>query len=344
MEMQIAGDVATSDIEFVKAALSAVVSPHLSEVITKYPSFLWIGTGLSKIAASLGAWLVQISLGKPSQFMTPLEYCRTKIASAVPIVITLKGKNSDILEVSAAIQRLKPPMVGLLTTDLKGLFSEQLRRSEIDVATAQAISPPRDKRFVNCLSIFALSASVFRVVQDAASGESGVSRWSCELDSVLTGGITAGQAAAQDILSANSWGNRRIIVLGSGVLSPLSFSWVSILAEAGIGTCSVSDIKDFTHGDFFAAVRESNAMFVVLREPAIAEICDVFIGRYSSLFPVIAVTLTSDGPLVFWENLFAACEVAKRLSMALGYGGKRPPKHPDIWKWRGWGSLPGSKL
>jgi len=80
-------------------------------------------------------------------------------------------------------------------------------------------------------------------------------------------------------------------------------------------------------------------MFLVISYPEIRSICDIFSTRFKSLYPVFTIDLQTDIMHRYWDNLFFCYDVVDGLTSELGYPGQRPPRHPVVWSWRGWGSI-----
>ena len=328
-----------TDLDLVTKSLFDDESIEGYIALASAPSSVWIASGLAKISASYGASMMQKIGGYPSRLMSSLDYCQTSRLRCLPLLVTLKGSNSDALAVAQAITNRNAPNALVLTGDREGQASRHLMNSNTKVALIAATLPDKDKRFVNCKSIFMLSALTHRVVSLALKTDEG-----CLIkQNFLTKAFYIVRQKAKNMVgqltAVERWQERQIIILADGLVGELAITWQSILAESGIATSVCMDIKDYTHGDHLAATRTGTSIFLIIRHESIRSICDIFTKRFKLLYPVFTVDLEYDGTLRYWENLFFACNSVSLLTSALGYPGSRPPKNPVVWAWRGWGEV-----
>lgn len=300
---------------------------------------VWIASGLAKISAAYGAALIEQCAGQPSQVTTPLDYCQKPFLLSLPLLVSLKGVHEDAVSVAKSITRRPVDQAFLITGEPDGPAALALKASRSKLIIVTANFPERDRRFVNCRSIFMLSALSYQIVKQAFGSEHVRKIDEQMLTHFFNKAVQEGDTIAQGIAMGEDWQNRQIIILGQGLRSELTLPWQSVFSEAGIATPICLDIKDYTHGDHLAAVRANNAIFLVIQHPGIEEICHVFVSRFSTRFPVVVVSLESQGPIQFWENLFYCCNTADALTSMLNYSEQRPPKDPVVNSWRGWGNL-----
>jgi hypothetical protein len=326
-----------SDLGLVLERLTPHQSQPGAEMLRNAPSCIWLGSGLAKISAFHGAALVGRLCGKPSRAMTPLEYCQTPKARCLPVLLTLRGRNADATGLASAIVSRRAPRAVVLTGDSCGQAASMLQASNVETAVAETPLPAEDRRFVNCKAIFTLSALASRLAR--ASLEHKVPVCARRLTEAFTRASDKSETLARQIEAAEEWQKCQFFILSDGAPSDLSVTWASVFAESGIVNATCVDLKDFTHGDHLAVSLRGRGIFIVLRHTGIASLCDIFSRRFSSLFPVVEINLQTGGAETFWENLFYACNVTSRLSLSLGYQGGRPPKHPVVWGWRGWGEI-----
>lgn len=328
-----------TDLDLVIKSLFDDESIEGYDLLASAQSSVWIASGLAKISASYGASMMQKIGGHPSRLMSALDYCQTSRLRCLPLLVTLKGRNSDAIGVAKAITDRNTPNALVLTGDRDGQASRHLMNSNTKVALIEATLPDKDKRFVNCKSIFMLSALTHRLVSQALQTDEG-----CLINqtSLIRAFYIVGQKAKNlvgQLTAVERWQERQIIILADGLVGELAITWQSILAESGIATSVCMDIKDYTHGDHLAASRTGTSIFLIIRHGSIRSLCDIFTQRFEVLYPVFTVDLECDGALRYWENLFFACNSAALLTSALGYPGSRPPKNPVVWAWRGWGEV-----
>lgn len=300
---------------------------------------VWVGSGLAKISAAYGTALIEQYTGRSSQVMTALDYCEKPLLRSLPVLVSLKGRHEDAVSVADSIVRRSADNSILITGEPEGPAALALNSGRGTSSIVTASFPVRDRRFVNCGSIFMLSALTYQLVRQAFGEEVIGSINEYELAQSFSRAAEDAHTIAERITSIEDWQSKQLIVLGQGLGSELTLPWQSVFSEAGIATPIAHDIKDYTHGDHLAAVRTNNVIFLVIQHQGIEEICQIFASRFSTRFQVIVASLESIGPTRFWENLFYCCNTADALTEKLGYGGQRVPKDPVVHGWRGWGSL-----
>lgn len=327
------------DLEMIQERLNASIEFPAADSLGNAFASVWIASGLAKISAAYGTALVEQCVGLPSQLMSPMDYCQKPLLRALPVLVSLRGQHEDAVGVAQSIvNRLSPASV-LITGEPEGLAAQKLRTGRSDLCIVSASFPPRDRRFVNCGSIFMLSTLAYRLVRQAFGSRfiSDINEY--DLLQAFSRATEGAHTIARGIAGVEEWQHKQMIILGQGVGSELTLPWQSIFAEAGIATATCMDLKDYTHGDHLAAVRANNAIFLVIQHPGTEEMVQIFTSRFATRFPVLVVPLASSGPTRFWESLFYCCNTADELTHLLGYGGQRPPKDPAVHGWRGWGCL-----
>lgn len=330
-----------NDLRLIKFVLFETSNDSLPDLdaLSCANSSIWIASGLAKIAAVYGAAMVEQYIGCSARFMTALEYCQKPLLKALPVQISLRGRHEDAVNVAKSVINRAIASPILITGDSEGPTALKLKESCSPII-AKANLPDRDARFVNCASIYMLSALTYRVVAKAFCCPAFLPAFTeNDLMNVFDVAQKKSRLISDSILSIANWQKKQFIILGCGASSELTQPWSSILAEAGILTPVVLDMKDYTHGDHLAAMRSKESIFIVISSSGIEDICKLLVSRFSLCVNVIVVDLKATGPALFWENLFSCCNVTSILSESLGFGGKRPPKDPLVYGWRGWGSI-----
>lgn len=326
------------DKKFVIDALTNSAPLVGPDFLASTVSSMWVASGLAKITAAYGASLVRRFTGNPSVMLSPLEYCNTPRLRGLPLLVSLRGEHPDAVAVAHSIAAREERKAVMLTCDPSGPAASTLVANGLSrICSAQL--PPRDTRFVNCRSIFALSSLAHRLVQQALGKSACISVDPESIELFYSTVHERARDMAAKITAIDEWRRKQVIILCDGHTSALGITWQSVLAEAGICTPTCLDLKDYTHGDHLAASQTSNVVFIVLQHAEIETIADVFVQRFQTIFPLIAVHLTTNFNERFWENLFICCEVTNLLSVHLGYEGGRPPKNPTVHGWRGWGDI-----
>jgi len=328
-----------SDFELWKERLLSSEHFPASILIKEAASSVWIASGLAKISAIYGASIIQRLSGKPSRFITPIEYAQNNQIQCLPILVSLRGNHTDAIEVAEIIAARKMSASLLVTADEYGGASNIFRNSIFNANIASSNLPSRDQRFVNCKSVIMLSALVQKLVYSSfgSMNKPLISRSS--LIEAWSHAKTSSENLLEKISNIKDLEQKQIIILSDGITSSYAITWQSILSESGVATAAHLDIKDYTHGDHIAATRTRNAIYIVISHSGIKEISQIFTDRFSSLFPVLKLELKSDVHLRFWENLFVVINVTSGLTSLLGYSNQRPPKDPIVWSWRDWGKI-----
>lgn len=327
------------DLELIQQRLADPTELSAALALRKVFASVWIASGLAKISAVYGAALIEQYVGLPSQLMSAMSYCQSPLLRTPPVLISLRGRHEDAVSVAQSIVEKSPSAPILITGDPDGPAAQMLRTGHLEPRIVSADFPQRDRRFVNCRSIFMLSALVYRLVRQAFGPDMIGTIDECDLVQAFLRAAEGADAIEQSILTVEAWQHKQLIILGPGFGSELTLPWQSIFAEAGITTATCLDLKDYTHGDHLAAVQTKNAIFLVIQFPGMEDMVRTFTSRFETKFPVLVVPLESSGPTRFWENLFYCCNTADALTHHLGYGGQRPPKDATVHGWRGWGTL-----
>ncbi|WP_455232218.1 hypothetical protein [Geopseudomonas aromaticivorans] len=328
-----------NDLEMIQERLRDSTEFPATYVLGTAFASVWIASGLAKISAAYGAALVEQYVGSPGQLMSAMDYCNKPLLRSTPVLVSLKGQHEDAVGVAQSIVNRSSPGAVLITGEPEGPAAQTLRAGCLTPCIVSASFPVRDRRFVNCGSIFMLSALAYQLVRQAFGSDVIGAIDECNLIQVYSRAAEGAHAIAQGIAAVEDWQHKQLIILGQGLGSELTLPWQSIFAEAGIATATILDLKDYTHGDHLAAVRANNAIFLVIQHPGTEEMVRIFTSRFITRFPVVVASLASSGPSRFWENLFYCCNTADALTHRLGYGGQRPPKDLTVHGWRGWGSL-----
>lgn len=328
-----------SDFELWSERLLSSEPLPASVLIKDATSSVWIASGLAKISAIYGTSLIQGLSGKPSRFITPIEYAQNNQIQCLPILVSLRGNHPDAIEIAKIIAARQKEASLLITGDRYGGASNIFRNNSFNASITCSDLPLRDQRFVNCKSVIMLSALVQNLVYSSFRS---TNKKQISIDSLIETWYCAkisSEVIIEQMSNIKNLEQKQIIILSDGIISPYGITWQSILSESGVATPIYLDIKDYTHGDHLAATRTRNTLYIIISHPGIKEISQIFAGRFSSIFPVLKLELESGISLRFWENLFVAINVTSSLTALLGYSNQRPPKDPIVWSWRNWGKI-----
>ena len=328
-----------ADIETLIQRISDPVVIPAALSLKNAPSTVWIAAGLAKISALYGVSMMQRITGAPCRFVTALEYGQNQRIKCLPVLTSLRGNHLDAVEVAESIAARGGEVSILITGDPEGGAARHLKEQSKGSVLASDNLPDRDKRFVNLKSILMLSALTHRLVEQALGYPAECALKPIQLWDAWSRSKHASINIANQIKAVVNWQSKQFFILSDGITSELSLTWQSILSEAGVINPVCLDIKDFTHGDHLAATRTGNAMYLVISHEGTESVAKTFSSRFKTLFPVMNLDLPSSSQYCFWENLFTASNTSSLLTGFLGYPNLRPPKHPVVWGWRGWGSI-----
>lgn len=328
-----------SDIELLIQRVTSQASMPAALLLKQAPSSVWIAAGLAKISALYGVAMLHRIAGVPSRFLTPLEYGQNDRIKCMPVLTSLRGNHQDAVEVAEAIAARGREGSILITADPHGSAAQHLIEHGKGALLASDSLPDRDKRFVNLKSILMLTALTHRLVEQALDNPAEAALDPEALGEAWYRSQHAAMNIAGKIKSVEGWKQKQLFILADGLTSELALTWQSILSEAGVLNPVCLDIKDFTHGDHLAATSSENAMYLVISHEGTRAVAHTFSERFSTLFPVMPLDLAASSQHRFWENLFTASNTTSLLTAILGRPNQRPPKHPVVWSWRGWGSI-----
>lgn len=288
----------------------------------------WIGSGLAKISASYANDLC-IKYKILSHFNSALHY-RNYQDIGIPILVSLGGKGDDAIHVAKYMAQHNQN-VGLITANHQ---SSILKIFEQNIISAfLGTYPEKDKRFVNLQGIIALSTFCEKFIHYFC-----INNTLTPIILNLTNINLITSNICEALVSNRFWQNS-IIVLGTGYNSAIEHTWKSIMHESCITHIIWQDIKDYTHGDHLLISQFKNYSFILIENEQTKAYTDIFLERFSTICQVNKITIPLDTRQAFWENLCYVSCLANHLSYYIGYQGKRPPKDPIIYNWRGWGNL-----
>ncbi len=303
------------------------------------PASVWIASGLAKVSAIYGAFLMEKYVQRLSRFTTPLRYLQHPTPQSIPILISLRGKHPDSIAIANFFANTHCNEAIFLTADTMGNAASVMRAHGLAKYIISTELPERDKRTVNFNSIFILTSLIHQVVASTLEESETLNLDAQIMKSIFEESQMIANEFTAKLLNIKDWSTKQFIILSDGIPSELCLTWQSIMSEAGLFTPVCSDIKDYTHGDHLAAVRIKQAIFIVISHPETFSISDIFCQRFSLLFPVFHIRLTHSGLYSFWQNLFIVMNFASILTESLGYPDQRLPKHPVVHNWRGWGDI-----
>lgn len=311
----------------------------ISKELDKKLGTVWIASGLAKISAFYGSFLMEKYAQRFSRFSTPLSYVQLPTPQCTPILISLRGKHPDSISVINHFLDKNRVDAIFLTADAMGGVASIMKDNKRANNIICTELPSRDKRTVNFNSIFILNSLIHHFVASSLDRRESLNIDVKKIKKIFEKSQTIASDLVSEILNIKDWSTKQFIILSNGIPSEIGITWQSIMSEAGLFTPVCSDLKDYTHGDHSAAVRTRENIYIVISNPKTRLISDIFCERFSLLFPVLYVNLDDSGVYGFWQNLFLAMNCASLLTASLGYTNQRLPKHPTVHNWRGWGDI-----
>lgn len=298
----------------------------------------WVASGLSKVAGECGRRTLQDWAGVPGHLFTPLDFCSSNHANYLPILVSYRGKNLDILSVGRSVVEASHRQALLITGYRRTHVSDYLERNGVDLHIISLPPHEEDDRFVAVLATWTILALSLRLAQAAAR------QAKCEdtdelIESAYHAAEREGRMVVDKLLLVPGWESRKWIVLGGGVTTPAMLAWESMCAEAALSSVIISDVKDYTHGRYLSAMREGNVGFLILSEAAGTSVGRIISRRFSQLFPVIEVNSRGEHLFVLCMHIFLVAFVASGLARSAGYSIGDPPKPAVTKNWRNWGTI-----
>jgi len=317
--------------------LGLQLSPDLEAALAGLPPLAWIGSGLSRIAAELGARSWQ-RVGGAGTVFTPLEYCVGGAAAYTPVLITYGGGNLDSQATARQIAARRPPRV-ILLTGFAGSPCERLLAASGSVVDVVVLPEhPRERRFVAVLPLLAMAGLALRL----ALPRSGRDQARAALDGGARRADSQRGPLRDRILAASDWRDRRWIALAGGMTSVAALAWQAVLAEAALADVIVADLKDYSHGRYMSALQRDDMAYLVLSDERCHNLGRTLSRRFAPFFPVAHVEL-GGGPLeAAWGHLVLAASLVEDLCAAAGWDLAAPPRPEIVRSWSNWGQVQGS--
>lgn len=328
-----------NDLELITEEIRYSKIFPVAKKLNQQPVSIWIASGLAKISAIYGAFLMEKYAQRPSYFSTPLRYLQNPTSQNIPILISLRGKHPDSIAVADFFAQKHISESIFLTADNMGNAARLLQEHGLSEIVIDTKLPARDQRTVNFNSIFILTSLVHKLVTYSLEDSNIMKMEVRLLEKLFEDSKIIANDFVNKLANIQDWSEKQFIILSDGVPSALCQTWQSIMSEAGLFTPACSDIKDYTHGDHLSAVRTKHVVYIVISHPETRSITDIFCKRFSLFFPVLHIQLADSGFYGFWQNLFIAMNCASILTASLGYPNQRLPKNLIVHNWRGWGNI-----
>lgn len=252
--------------------LNSKKKDEIESMIETVP-ILFVGSGGSLSAAVFGEQLVFSLRGNPTMAIPPyeLESIRTPLNNILPVLISYRGSNPDILRSFDKLSALKVTSGLVFTSDPNSTLSKRAGDSGWQVFL---VSKHR-QGFVSTVGYLATLGSLLAIFAPDNLKE--------DLDRLfdyksLLSIFKAVDFQARELCESLSGlpSKYHFIALGSGWARPALVDLESKLVEGGIATIECSELKNFTHGRYISAYRHhNNRIAVILRCPPYNELADM---------------------------------------------------------------------
>lgn len=196
--------------------LNEVVDSSLQARIFNSP-VAWIGSGLSRVAAELGA-AVSLSAQRVTCSMTPFDFCQIPGDSYLPVIVSYSGGNSDSISVAehTAIHHRKAV---LITAHPDCRCTQILKNKGVDVTILTFPEHAPERRFV-ALQLFLGSCAIAH-----------------RLASTQTEDALLGLALKTDylpFLEVEKWTDYRWVILAGGLTRIAALGWQVLFGRIGL--------------------------------------------------------------------------------------------------------------
>jgi hypothetical protein len=327
------------ELELVCNCLDVKIEPEITQLIDRSRCLAWIASGLSKAAAESGRRALQDTASIPGILMTPLDYCSGNRSVYLPVLVSYRGKNHDILSAARSVVGSRAREVILISGYCDTPVRAYLEQNGVKVHLISLPKHREDKRFVAVLATWGLAGLSLGLAQ-AMAGPGGNRR--TLLRAAYESAEKKSKAATEQFLEVERWDSRKWIILGGANAVPAMLAWEAMLGEGAIMSAALGDIKDYTHGRYLSAMRERSAAFLILTDSSSRNLGEIVGNRFASCFPTVAVDTSFEGADPFpstCEHLFLPAFVVSGLAQSLGHTICKPPKPREVHDWRNWGQI-----
>lgn len=309
------------------------ISDDVAATLSDARAVAWVASGLTACAAECGRFVLQQAYGLPSVRFSAFEYCTGRTEAYRPVLVSYKGRNHDIQSVAAKAIANRSP--GVLISGFPGTRAEKLLAgSPTPFHVLSLPDHPVDRDFVAERATLAMSALALRLGFPPSSPRLDEG-WIVER--VASSRVQAAEVF-ENLMAVPRWQHHRLILLGGGSASAGLVAWQAALAEGGLTSAIVSDLKDHTHGRYFAAFREET-LYVVLSDADSAPLAQVAGSHLRNAFPTVQVQSAERGVGAVLDHLLVAFEVVRRLAAAQNVNLASPRKPAIAATWRNWGKI-----
>jgi sugar/nucleoside kinase (ribokinase family)/fructoselysine-6-P-deglycase FrlB-like protein len=295
------------------------------ESMIKSMPLLFVGSGGSLSAAVFGEQVVFSLRGNPAMAIPPyeLESIRTPLNNILPVLISYRGSNPDILYSFDKLRALKVTNGLVFTSDP----DSELTRRAGDSGWQVFIVSKHRQGFVATLGYLATLGSLLAIFAPDNLKEDLHRLFDYK---TLSGIFKAADFRARGLCEGLSGlpSNYHFIALGSGWARPALVDLESKFVEGGIATIECSELKNFTHGRYISAYRHSkNRIAVILRCPPYNDLADMINKKLKKQMKVFELSTDCQSVLGAIDLVIQALYLTHHLGLREGVDISKP-KYP----------------
>lgn len=312
------------------------VNCSIPKCLFKENNFAIVGSGLSFAAANFLSLFLNENLIF-NRVYTPLEYCRFK-SNAIPILLTYKGKNHDIISVVKHIINSDIKQTIVITGHEICPIENQLKECNVEVYKIVLPHHNFEHRFVSfraTVSMIAVSYSLSKYI----TSENEYFPDDSTLIEISRRSVLNASHIAKKIVESKNWSDKKWIALGRGVLDPFSVLIQSVFAEAGILSIQIADYKDYAHGKYLSAFQENNNAYILLNYSDLKEIYTIFNNRFSVNFDTYSLNVSCEDFISCFESVITIFYLAAFITESKDFDFRNPPKPKEMKRWTSWGKI-----
>ncbi len=323
------------ELDTIEVILQQDVPEAIIKLFENKTPLAWIGSGLSRIAAEMGAILSRNALKCAATRFTPLEYCNMMGSPYQPVLITYSGSSLDIFSVVEHFNTQKIDNVILLTGKKDTKAESILQDCGICVNLFTVPTHTKERRFVALIPFFALCALSHRLTRAKDEGK------------ILLNMFTESRHQAElirervrkQLLEIKDWRDRRWIILAGGLSMVGALSWQVLFSEASLLDMMVVDIKDYTHGRYNSAFQRQDMGFIVLSDKITENLATILSSRFMKFYPTLYIHAAGSSQESMWTHIILAGSLVGDLCRVSGWNLTSPPQPSIVKNWNNWGKI-----
>lgn len=295
------------------------------ESMIKSTPLLFIGSGGSLSAAVFGEQLAFSLRGNPARAIPPyeLESIRTPLNNVLPVLISYRGSNPDILRSFDKLRALRVTNGLVFTCDPDSELSKRASDSGWQVF----IVSKHRQGFVSTVGYLSTIGSLLAIFAPNNLKE--------DLDQLfeyktILGIFKAADFRARELCEGLSGSpiDYHFIALGSGWARPALVDLESKFVEGGIATIECAELKNFTHGRYISAYRHrNNRIAIILKCQPYKDLADMIHKKLKKQMNVFELSTDRHSVMGAIELVVQALYLTHHLGLREGIDISKP-KYP----------------